>query len=202
MLVSAMTNRLVTLISVGDHLTAMFQLGKQDLSQQLDIKLFYLAFELLLERLAESIGKGYLAVPFLKKIAACLMKGFASQWVREKWQHPISPVSSHPPRLRPIRRQLIDNTLQIPNVLIVYKCTTTRVPLKNVGIWKVYAALSAGLLISCWKRTWWGETPPCKRDVTAGWHPWEPKRFGAVADSLIYHSQKSHLPVYSETPME
>lgn len=63
-----MTNRLVTLISVGDHLTAMFQLGKQDLSQQLDIKLFYLAFELLLERLAESIGKGYLAVPFLKKM--------------------------------------------------------------------------------------------------------------------------------------
>lgn len=86
MLVSAMTNRLVTLISVGDHLTAMFQLGKQDLSQQLDIKLFYLAFELLLERLAESIGKGYLAVPFLKKIAACLMKGFASQWPQVKPQ--------------------------------------------------------------------------------------------------------------------
>lgn len=74
---------------------------------------------------------------------------------------------------------------------MVHKCTTTIVLLKNVGIWKVDAALARGPLIPWWKRTCWGETLPCKRYVTAAW---ESKHFEAVADSLIHRSQKKrHL---------
>lgn len=59
-------------------------MGCQDLSQQLGIKLFYLTFELLLKRLAGGRGKGYLAIPIVGKIAACFIKGFASQWPQVK----------------------------------------------------------------------------------------------------------------------